>query len=282
MLTYASNNFSKTGKNREIACVFFYLPHKSKLIFHALVGILKFCEVKNKRLLSFKKQNNDLTAFLDFEGHQGYKLAENAYGFDFICSKIWTKKVTNVFPVTTSLLQDDTTNGEDTTSESELRKSLETAVEESLKTKLDEEFSKTQAELESLAHTNFDLLDNQEELNRLESDLDEKMAQCEEENDELRSCNRDLNQSLAELEGLKLSETSVEVEGKLHNQILNTYAEDMAFDDAIYMLGEGFRMGRIPCEVYLKRVRNLSRKQFFTRALLEKCREKAGIPDEIE
>ena len=43
------------------------------------------------------------------------------------------------------------------------------------------------------------------------------------------------------------------------------------------MLGEALRRGVISTEVYLKRVRNFSRKQFYARALMDKCREVSGL-----
>ena len=66
----------------------------------------------------------------------------------------------------------------------------------------------------------------------------------------------------------------------MHHQILNCQVEDWAIDDAIYILGDAVRRGVISTEVYLKRVRNYSRKQFYTRALMEKCREVSGLDDD--
>ena len=61
------------------------------------------------------------------------------------------------------------------------------------------------------------------------------------------------------------------------NRLLNTYAEEAAIEDAIYYLAEGFRSGVIDLEVFLKHVRQLSRKQFMHRAIMQKCRQKAGL-----
>ena len=67
------------------------------------------------------------------------------------------------------------------------------------------------------------------------------------------------------------------VQNAIHRQILNCQVEDWAIDDAIYILGDAVRRGVISTEVYLKRVRNFSRKQFYTRALMDKCREISGL-----
>jgi len=42
-------------------------------------------------------------------------------------------------------------------------------------------------------------------------------------------------------------------------------------------LGEALRKGVIDLEVFLKQVRQLARKQFMNRALMQKCRQKAGL-----
>ena len=63
----------------------------------------------------------------------------------------------------------------------------------------------------------------------------------------------------------------------LHKQIVDAYAEELALTDAIYYLGEALRRGIVDCDVFLKHVRNLSRKQFFLRATMQKAREKAGL-----
>jgi ESCRT-I complex subunit TSG101 len=59
--------------------------------------------------------------------------------------------------------------------------------------------------------------------------------------------------------------------------LLNAFAEESATEDAIYYLGEALRKGVIELEVFMKQVRALSRKQFMLRALMHKCRQKAGL-----
>lgn len=60
-------------------------------------------------------------------------------------------------------------------------------------------------------------------------------------------------------------------------RILNSYAEEAALEDAIYYVGEALRRGVIDLDVFLKQVRSLSRRQFMLRALMQKCRQKAGL-----
>lgn len=59
--------------------------------------------------------------------------------------------------------------------------------------------------------------------------------------------------------------------------MLNTFAEEAALEDAIYYMGEALRRGVIDLDVFLRQVRTLSRKQFMLRALMQKCRQKAGL-----
>ena len=42
--------------------------------------------------------------------------------------------------------------------------------------------------------------------------------------------------------------------------------------------GEALRQGVVDCETFLKHVRKLSRRQFFLRATMNKCRQTAGLP----
>lgn len=60
-------------------------------------------------------------------------------------------------------------------------------------------------------------------------------------------------------------------------RLLNSYAEEAAIEDSIYYIGEALRNGSLELEVFLKHVRQLSRRQFMLRALMQKCRQKAGL-----
>lgn len=60
-------------------------------------------------------------------------------------------------------------------------------------------------------------------------------------------------------------------------RLLNAYAEEAATEDAIYYMGEALRKGVIDLDIFLKQIRQLSHKQFMLRALMQKCRQKAGL-----
>ena len=63
----------------------------------------------------------------------------------------------------------------------------------------------------------------------------------------------------------------------LYKQLMNSFAEESATEDAIYFLGEALRKGIIDIDVFLKQVREVSRRQFMLKATMMKCREKAGL-----
>ena len=65
-------------------------------------------------------------------------------------------------------------------------------------------------------------------------------------------------------------------------QILMCFAQDAALSDAIITLGEGFHHGLFPegLESYLKKVRALSRQQFYLRATMIKARQVSGLQSE--
>lgn len=69
---------------------------------------------------------------------------------------------------------------------------------------------------------------------------------------------------------------SVEILSRV-SRLLNAFAEEAALEDAIYYMGEALRCGVIDLDVFLRQVRSLSRKQFMLRALMQKCRQKAGL-----
>ena len=87
----------------------------------------------------------------------------------------------------------------DDVTEEELKITLLSSVEDRLKFKLEEEVSKTQAELQSLHHTNIELLDRQEDICKIDRELDEKLQDISHYNKELLSCERELQQYMKNL-----------------------------------------------------------------------------------
>lgn len=169
--------------------------------------------------------------------------------------------------------------GSGTITEEHIRASLLSAVEDKLRRRLKEQFSQLQAELETLRRTQQELTSGSSHL----ADLFEKLKR---EKQELEKNVNILQDKEAELEKeiAKLSDNqSIDVDeavttiAPLYKQMLNAFAEEAATEDAIYYLAEGLRSGIIDLDAFLKQVRQLSRRQFMLRALMQRCRQKAGL-----
>ena len=88
----------------------------------------------------------------------------------------------------------------DDITEEELRITLISSVEEKLKVKLEEEVSKTQAEIQCLHHTNRELLDRQEDICKMQKNLEEKLHDLSQYTADVESCGEELEQALNSLE----------------------------------------------------------------------------------
>lgn len=169
-----------------------------------------------------------------------------------------------------------------TIKEEHIRASLLSAVEDRLKFRLKEKVHQLQDEIESLKKTSNDL-------NRGKIQLDEmktRMAKEIEELTEAKSKLQDLDDQLQgfivkyDKEGEEINPDEVYGPTQpLFKQLLEAVAEEHAVVDAIYYTGEGQRTGVITLDVFLKSVRELSRRQFMLRALMRACRTKASLPN---
>ena len=141
----------------------------------------------------------------------------------------------------------------------------------------------TQAESHNLKKMEEDLnsgrLQLQATLQRLDAENTELDSLCKAMSGEATS----LEAALDRLESLENNEGEETIDDKivtvtpLFKQVVTCYSDDLALQDAIYYLSEGLRKGVLDCDSFLKKVRELSRKQFYVRAILQKAREKAGL-----
>jgi len=182
-------------------------------------------------------------------------------------------------PTTTPATVQQSTNT-NTITEEHIRASLLSAVEDKLRRRLREVYAQAQAEMDVLKRTQDDLNKGKSKLenmiNRLEQeqlDLEKNIMVLREKNDAM--C--DLISKMQTQEQIDVDEAVVTV-APLYKQLLNAFAEENAIEDAIYYLGEALRRQVIDLDVFLKHVRELSRKQFMLRALMQKCRETANLP----
>lgn len=166
-----------------------------------------------------------------------------------------------------------------TITEEHIRASLLSAVEDKLRRRLREQFSQTQAELETLGRIQQELTQGKNKLDDILSRLEKEQVELDKNITILKDKNQELEKAIermSEQQPLDVDE-AVTTTAPLYKQLLNAFAEEAATEDAIYYMGEALRSGVIDLDMFLKQVRSLSRKQFMLRALMHKCRQKAGL-----
>lgn len=172
-----------------------------------------------------------------------------------------------------------------------MKMSLQTAVEEKVRKVLLEDVHTKQAEIQNLVKIQEEMSAGSRQLQQALSGLDTECRSLDGLLTSMRQEVSSLENALEKLEALeaassqengedgpesKIDEKIVTVT-PLFKQIVSCYSEDLAIQDAIYYLSEGQRKGVLDCDAFLKKVRELSRKQFVVRATMQKAREKAGL-----
>ncbi|KAM7298402.1 tumor susceptibility gene 101 protein isoform X2 [Ixodes scapularis] len=167
-----------------------------------------------------------------------------------------------------------------TITQEHIRASLLTAVEDKVKGRLKEVLSVAQAEMDVLKKTHDELNAGKTRLEDMINRMDREQAELESNLQTLRERNEEMKELVRKMEsqGAVDVDEAVVTTAPLYKQLVNAFAEENATEDAIYYLGEALRKGVIDLDVFLKHVRELSRKQFMLRALMQKCREKAALP----
>ena len=108
------------------------------------------------------------------------------------------------------LLQCKSNGNSKDVSDEHLRISLVSAAEELVKKRLEEEFMKTKAEVQSLHSTNKELLDGQEEINEIIEDLETKTKGIEEQFNSLTLKREELEKELEALS--EIEENPIDVD----------------------------------------------------------------------
>ncbi|KAM7357527.1 tumor susceptibility gene 101 [Cochliomyia hominivorax] len=166
-----------------------------------------------------------------------------------------------------------------TITEEHIKASLISAVEDKLRRRLQEKVNQYQAEIDTLNRTKQELVEGSTKIDSIIARLQREEVELQKNINILRDKEQELEKSLETLEnseGIDPDE-AVTTTAPLYKQLLNAYADEAATEDAIYYLGEALRSGVIDLEIFLKHVRQLSRKQFILRAIMQKCRQKAGL-----
>ncbi|XP_065055631.1 tumor susceptibility gene 101 protein-like [Rhopilema esculentum] len=163
-----------------------------------------------------------------------------------------------------------------------LKMSVLSSVEDKLSKRVKEVFEQAKRELDDLTNTNNELQERKQKLAKIIDKLNQEENVASNNVELLERKNKELTELVQKVEhdtsNFNIDEVVVTT-APLYNQILQTFAEENAVEDAIYYLGEALRREIIDLEVFLKNVRSLSRKQFFLRAQLKKARKTAGLKE---
>lgn len=169
--------------------------------------------------------------------------------------------------------------GTGTIKDEHIRESLLTAIEEKLMRRMKEQFQQNQAELETLKRTQEELKQGKAKLDNILSRLEKEQNDLDKNITLLKDKEQELNSAIERISNQESIDVddAVTTTAPLYKQLLNAFAEEAALEDAIYYMGEALRCEVIDLDVFLRQVRTLSRKQFILRALMQKCRQKAGL-----
>ncbi|CAH8490501.1 unnamed protein product, partial [Dicrocoelium dendriticum] len=167
-------------------------------------------------------------------------------------------------------------------SEQHLRLSLCSAVLDKIRRVQNELICQYGDELKALQQAQSDLICGGQRLKDMMSQMDREQERANEALESLKKKNAELSDlfnrlRVAENEPLNVDE-AVDTTYPLYRQLVSSFAEEQAIEDAIYFLGKALGKGALELDVFLKKVRELSRRQFMLRATVQQCREKAGLP----
>jgi len=166
-----------------------------------------------------------------------------------------------------------------TITEEHIKASLLSAIEDKVRRRFNEQMAQNKAELDILQQSQRELSLGKNKIDTLLTKLNKEKAELEQNIQVLRDKELELEIAVSKLtkeDNINIDD-AVTTTAPLYKQILNSFAEEAATEDAIYYMGEALRRGVIDLEVFLKQVRSLSRKQFMLRALIQRCRHKAGL-----
>ena len=187
--------------------------------------------------------------------------------------------VTSSFPTPVSSSSNSNFN---TVTPDHIKASLISAIEEEVRNKTSESISQKQAEIEVLQNTAFELEKGRDKLNDLLSRMETDLVLINESKSQLEDKDRQFTEIINKLQDCSEKPPNIEEAfgplEPLYKQLLNAYAEENAITDAMHYLLEALQKGAIDLDKFLKCTRDLSRKQFMLRSLMQKCRERAGLP----
>jgi ESCRT-I complex subunit TSG101 len=168
---------------------------------------------------------------------------------------------------------------EDTIKPEHYLMSLRSAVEEKAFKLARELEDQTKAEIDSLDRLNHELRVGQQRIDSMTREAENEINTIKKYTGELRDKCAQLNENLGRIKHRDNTsiDDAVVIPAPLYRQITNLYAEELALQDVIYNLNVGLTNKTITLDSYLRQVRLFSNKQFMVRALLQRCREVAGL-----
>lgn len=170
-----------------------------------------------------------------------------------------------------------------TISQEHVMMSMRSAVEDMVRRRLREEYALKNVEIQSLSKIRDELNAGQAQLKNAIDIIDRENDSIDRAIRELHTENDKMKEALKDAEKFKDAtdmkpEDAVTTPTPLYRQLMNAHAEEAAVHEAIYYLGEALKHEIIDCDVFLKQVRKMARKQFFLKATMNKCRKVAGLP----
>lgn len=188
----------------------------------------------------------------------------------------------NAYPFSTPKPYSSSNDNGNTITGQHIRASLVSAVEDKLKISYKERVHQIQDEIELLKKTSNDLNKGKIQLDQMKEKMARELSDLTVAKDKLQELDEQLQEFIVRYDKEGEDINPDEVYGPtqpVFKQLLDAFAEENAVVDAIYYTGEGLRKDVITLDVFLKSVRDLSRRQFMLRALMQSCRAKASLPN---
>jgi len=160
--------------------------------------------------------------------------------------------------------------------------SLVSALIDKVKYRLEDLTMTSKAEIESLRRTEDDLVHGERQLQSMLNECQQQETQAQNYIATLRTKINEMKEANGKMSssssGETLKDDAIITTAPIYKQLLQAYSEEHAIQDLLYFLGDGHRRKSIGLDIYLKHVRELSRRQFILRATMHKCRQVAGLP----
>ncbi|CAF4301182.1 unnamed protein product, partial [Rotaria magnacalcarata] len=164
------------------------------------------------------------------------------------------------------------------------RDSVQTAVLDKVRIRLDEIMQMGKAQIDSLKKTEQDLIDGERKIQSFIVDAQQQQSQAQTYITNLQTKTHEMLEATQKMSSSSgkgnnsVKEDALITPAPVYKQLLQAYAEEHAMQDLLYYLADGLKRNSIGLDTYLKHVRELSRKQFILRATMRKCRQIAGLP----